>query len=67
MQANCTVGNAPTLAHRLRICGIHMLMTVNPHFGMNSTWIKVALIYVNVILILVQFLFFEIPIILILI
>jgi len=34
---------------------------------MNSTWIKVALIYVKVILILVQFLFFEIPLILILI
>jgi len=43
----------------------YMLMRKNLHLGMN--WSKVALICVNVIRILVQFLFFEIPLILILI
>jgi len=56
MQANCTAGNAPILAYRLRIFGIHNLMRMNPHLDMNWTWIKVALIHVNVTLILVQLL-----------
>jgi len=48
---------------------ILMCMRTNPHLGMNLTLIKVALICVNITLIgiLVQFLFFEIPLILILI
>jgi len=46
---------------------INEFMRMNPHLGMNRTWIKVALIRVNLIRILVQFLIFEIPLILILI
>jgi len=53
----------------VRILAILMLMRTNPHLGMNRTWIKVALICVNAIRIriLVQFLVFEIPLILILV
>jgi len=52
-----------------RIFAIFMLMRMNPHLGMNWTWMKVVLIWVNVnqIRILVQFLFFANPLILILI
>jgi len=55
--------------HRLRNFAIHTLTRMNPHLGMNRTWIKVALICVNVIILIifVQFLVVEIPLILILI
>ena len=44
-----------------RIFAILVLMRMNPHLGMNWSWIKVALIWVNVIRILVQFLVFANP------
>jgi len=53
----------------VRTFAIFMLMTMrmNPHLGMNWTWIEVAFIWVNVIRIrtLVQFLVFAYPLILI--
>ena len=50
-----------------RIFSLLMLMRMNPCLGMNWTWIKLDLIWVNVIRILVQFLSFANPLILILI
>jgi len=43
MQANCTARNAPMLVYE-SLLYILMLMRMNPHFGMNGTWIKVDLI-----------------------